>query len=112
LFVDSKREKTIDLYTKEIEGKTPCWLPKPEPEAEHQRWGWASCSAWGQARLVGAGEVNGGRKPPASCPSPPALNTEEATGPIPSQHYEWKASSTEQYKVTRQKKRVLENQLT
>jgi hypothetical protein len=24
LSVDSKREKTIDLYTKEIEGKTPC----------------------------------------------------------------------------------------
>jgi hypothetical protein len=32
---------------------------------------------------VGAGEANGGRKPPASCPSPPAPNTREATGPNP-----------------------------
>jgi len=74
--------------------KTPCRLPKPEPKAEYQcrarllnvgageadggRRGW-----WGQARLVGADEANGGRKPPASCPSPPAPNTREATGPNP-----------------------------
>jgi hypothetical protein len=32
---------------------------------------------------MGAGEANGGRKPPASCPSPPAPNTREATGPNP-----------------------------
>jgi len=47
-------------------------------EAEGGRRGW-----WGQARLVGAGEANGGRKPPATCPSPPAPNTREATGPNP-----------------------------
>ena len=38
---------------------------------------------WGQARLVGAGEANGGGKPPASCPSPPASKTKKATGPNP-----------------------------
>jgi len=40
------------------------------------RRGW-----WGQMRPVGAGEANGGGKPPASCPSPPASKTKEATGP-------------------------------
>jgi len=30
-----KREKTIDLYTKEREGKIPCRLPNLEPKAEH-----------------------------------------------------------------------------
>jgi len=40
-------------------------------------------SAWGQARQMGAGEANGGRKPPASCPSPPAPNTREATSLMP-----------------------------
>jgi hypothetical protein len=34
----------------------------------------------GQTRLVGADEVNGGGKPPASCPSPPASKTKEASG--------------------------------
>jgi hypothetical protein len=47
-------------------------------EADGGRRGW-----WGQTRLVGAGEVNGGGKPPASCPSPPASKTKEATGPNP-----------------------------
>jgi hypothetical protein len=53
-------------------------------EADGGKRGW-----WGQARPVGAGEaggageVNGGRKPPAFCPSPPAPNTREATGPNP-----------------------------
>jgi hypothetical protein len=32
---------------------------------------------------VGADEANGGGKPPASCPSPPASKTKEATGPNP-----------------------------
>ena len=36
---------------------------------------------WGQTTLVGAGEVTGGSKPPASCPSPPVLKTKEATRP-------------------------------
>jgi hypothetical protein len=71
----------MDLYTKEREGKlnADCqsWSPMPSTSAE------PSSSPWWQARLVGAGEVNGGRKPPASCPSPPALNTREATGPNP-----------------------------
>jgi len=62
-----------------------CRVPVPSPpphhgagEADEGRQG-----RWGQARLVGAGEANGGRKPPASCPSPPAPNTREATGPNP-----------------------------
>ena len=38
---------------------------------------------WGQVRLVGADEAKGGRKPPASGPSPPAPDTREATGPNP-----------------------------
>jgi len=52
--------------------------PMGAGEADGGKRGW-----WGQARLVGAGEANGGRKPPATCPSPPALNTREATGPNP-----------------------------
>jgi hypothetical protein len=35
LSVDPKRGKTINIYTKEREGKAPCRLPEPEPEAEH-----------------------------------------------------------------------------
>ena len=70
--VEPKGGKTMDLYMKEREGKTQCRLPKPEPNAEYQcralllamgadeadggRRDW-----WGQARLVGAGEANGGR---------------------------------------------------
>jgi len=48
-------------------------------EADGGRRGW-----WGQARLVGAGEANGGRKPPASCPSL-RPNATKATGanPVP-----------------------------
>ena len=45
----------------------------PTPQHGGRR-GW-----WGQARLVGAGEANGGRKPPASCPS----LRPNATGPNP-----------------------------
>jgi hypothetical protein len=69
-------------------------MPTAKAEAEHQ------CRAlllsvevreanggrrdpWGQARLVGAGEANGGGKPPASCPGPPASKTKKATGPNP-----------------------------
>jgi hypothetical protein len=47
-------------------------------EADGGRRGW-----WGQTRLVGAGEADGSGKPPASCPSPPASETKEATGPNP-----------------------------
>jgi len=80
--------KTMDLYMKEREKENPmptakagaqCRVPVPSPPPRHgDRRG-----RWGQARLVGAGEANGGRKPPATCPSPPALNTREATGPNP-----------------------------
>jgi len=66
------REKTI-LGEGEYHNRSP----KPSTSAE------PASSTWGQARLVGAGEANGGRKPPASCPSPPAPNTREATGPNP-----------------------------
>jgi len=42
-----------------------------------------SSSVWGHARPMGADEVYGGSKPPASCPSPPASKTKKATGPNP-----------------------------
>ena len=48
-------------------------VASPTPQHGGRR-GW-----WGQARLVGAGEANGGRKPPASCPS----LRPNATGPNP-----------------------------
>jgi len=77
----SKERETINLYTKEREGKlhADCQgrSPKPSTSAE------PASSAWGQARLVGAGEADGGGQPPASCPSPPASKTKEATGPNP-----------------------------
>jgi len=47
-------------------------------EADSGRRDW-----WGQARLVGAGEANGGRKPLVLSPSPASPNTREATGPNP-----------------------------
>jgi hypothetical protein len=62
-----------------------CRVPVPSPPPRHE----GRRGRWGQARLVGAGETggageaNGGRKPPASCPSPPAPDTREATGPNP-----------------------------
>jgi hypothetical protein len=89
LSVDPKRRKTMDLYTKEREGKLnascqsrspmPSTVPSPPPRHGGRR------GRWGQARLVGAGEANGGRKPPAICPSPPAPNTRKPPGQIPSQ---------------------------
>jgi len=96
--VESKRERTKKLNCLSIqrEGKLRTYIrkrqkeklhadcqsrsPKPSisvearPPAQHgSRRGW-----WGQTRLVGAGEVNGGGKPPAECP---ASKTKEATGP-------------------------------
>jgi len=93
LSVDPKREKTIDIYTKERR-KTPCRLPKLEPRAEYLcRALLLSMGAdeadggrrgrWGQTRPVGAGEADRGGKPSASCPSPPASQTKEATKPNP-----------------------------
>jgi len=46
-------------------------------EADGGRRSW-----WGQARLVGAGEANEGRKPPASCQGL-RPNATKATGPNP-----------------------------
>jgi hypothetical protein len=77
----------MDLYMKEREGKpnADCQSrsPMPSTSAEPSSSPWGQARPMGQARLVGAGEANGGRKPPASCPSPPAPNTTEATGPNP-----------------------------
>jgi len=60
LSVDPKRGKTIDLYTKEREGKLHAdWQsrsPMPSTSAE------PSSSAWGQARKMGAGEAGGGKR--------------------------------------------------
>jgi len=86
LSVDPKRRKNYRLIYKRERRKTQCRLPKPEPNAEYQ------CRALLLA--MGAGEANGGRKPPASCPSPPAPNTREATGPNPlSTPNEWWVAS-------------------
>jgi len=88
----------MDLYMKEREGKpnADCQSRSPMPSTSagpsSSPWGQARPMGageagggrrdwWVQARLVRAGEANGGRKPPASCPSPPAPNTREATGP-------------------------------
>jgi len=94
LSIDPKRRENYGLIYERERRKTQCRLPKPEPNAEYQcralllamgageadggKRGW-----WWQARLVGAGEAYGGRKPPATCPSAPAPNTREATGPNP-----------------------------
>jgi len=92
--------KTMDLYMKEREGKpnadyqSRSPMPSTSAEPSSSPWGQArpmgaseaggGRRGWrGQARLVGAGEANGDRKPPATCPSPPAPNTREATGPNP-----------------------------
>jgi len=76
-----KRRKTMDLYIKEREGKpnADCQSRSPMPSTNAE----PSSLPWGQVRLVGAGEANGSRKPPATFPSPPAPNTREATGPNP-----------------------------
>jgi len=81
--------KTIDLYTKEREGKlhADCQsrVPVPSPPPQHggRRGRWGQARQVGQTRQVGAGEADGDGKPPASCPSPPASKTKEATGPNP-----------------------------
>jgi len=82
LSVDPKRRENYGLiYEREREGKpnADCQSRSPMPSTSAE----PSSSPWGQARLVGAGGANGGRKPPATCPSPPAPNTREATGPNP-----------------------------
>jgi len=73
--------KTIDLYKKVREGKLNADCQSQSPMLSDSAK--PSSSPWGQARLVGAGEPNEGHKPPASCPSPPAPKTREATGPNP-----------------------------
>jgi len=88
LSVESKRERTKKLNCLSIQEKensrliyeregrkTPCRLPKPEPEAEYQ------CRGMGETRPVGESEADGGRNPPASFPSQPVPKTKEAAGP-------------------------------
>jgi len=60
LSIDPTRRKTIDLYTKEREGKlnTDCQSRSPMPSASAE----LSSSARGQARQMGAGEADGGRR--------------------------------------------------
>jgi len=79
--------KTMDLYMKEREEKrnADCQSRSLMPSSSAE----PSSSPWGQTRPMrageagGEGETNGGRKLPATCPSPPAANTREATGPNP-----------------------------
>jgi len=75
LSVDPNRRKNYGLIYERERRKTSCRLLKPKPNAEYQ------CRALLLA--MGAGEAHRDRKPPASCPSPPAPNTREATGPNP-----------------------------
>jgi hypothetical protein len=88
LSIDLKGEKMAGLYTekrlysaKEAEYHNRSPKPstsagaKPLPRHEGRR------GRWRQARPVGTGEANGGRKPPASSPSLLAPKTKEATGP-------------------------------
>jgi hypothetical protein len=60
LSVDPKRRKTINLYTKEREGKlnADCQSRSPMPTTSAE----SSSSPWGQARPTGAGEAGGGRR--------------------------------------------------
>ena len=95
----------MDLYMKEREGQTQCRLPKPEPNAEYQcralllamgasEAGGGRRDWWGQARLVGAGEANGGRKPPASCRARQHQTPGKPPGQIPSQQLHFTLPST------------------
>jgi hypothetical protein len=67
LSVDTKRGKTMNLYMKEREGKpnADCQSRSPMPSTSAE----PSSSPWGQARPMGVGEANGGRKPPGQIPS-------------------------------------------
>ena len=60
LSVDPKGRKTMELYTKEREGKlnADCQSRSPKPSTNTE----LSSSAWGQARQVGADETGGGRQ--------------------------------------------------
>jgi len=80
--VESKRERkneeaqmSIDTREGKLHADSQSRSPKPSTSAE------PSSSAWGLARPMGAGEANGGRKPPASSPSSPVPKTKEAAGP-------------------------------
>jgi hypothetical protein len=70
----SNERANYRLIYKRERRKTACRLPKPERKAEYK------CRA---LLTMGAGEAGGGGQPPASCPSPPASKTKEATGPNP-----------------------------
>jgi len=99
LSVESKRERTKKLNCLSIQDKensrliyaregrkTPCRLPKLEPEAEYQCRGMGTDEAdggyrgrWGQARPMEAGEANGGRKPLTSSQSQPVPKAKQAS---------------------------------
>ena len=72
----TKREKVAGLYRE----KRP-YSAKPRITAEARSR--VPVPRLGLLLGMGAGEANGARKPPASCPSPPAPQTKEATGPYP-----------------------------
>jgi len=78
-----QRERKLETYIRRREKEN--WMPTakagaqcrvPVPISPPHNGG--RRGRWGQAILVGAGEANGGRKSPATCPSPPAPNTKEA----------------------------------
>ena len=73
-----KREKAARPYREKrpYSGK-PSTSTEARPPPRHG----GRRGRWVQARPVGAGEANGGRMSPASCPSPPAPKTKEVTMP-------------------------------
>jgi len=71
----SKVKENYRLIDEEQRRKSQCQLPKPQRNAEYRYWS--------LLLAMGAGEANGGPKPPATCPSLPAPNTKDATGPNP-----------------------------
>ena len=81
LSIDPKRGKTIDLYTKEREGKlhADCQSRSPQPSTSAE----PSSSAWGQARPMGAAS----HRPHARVHRHRRLR--KPPGQIPSQHTWW-----------------------
>jgi len=78
-----EREKENSMPTAKAGAQSRVLVPSPPPRHGGRRGRRGPARLVGQTRLVGAGEANGGGKPPASCPSPPASQTMEATGPNP-----------------------------
>jgi hypothetical protein len=94
---EQRERKTGEYIWERREHTRRSRVSHPETNAGHHCRGKPYSSAWGQARLVGVGEANGGRRPPASCPSL-RPNATKATGPNPVPT-KWKAKGRKYYTV-------------